>query len=192
MEMNNLTDEEFDSLLPVKMKKLSGTHWTPVEVVKKAIAFLNELGGKSVLDLGSGAGKFCLLAASNSDATITGVEQRENLVQLSRKLAEKYEVLNVNFVHDDLQKLDFLSYDSFYFFNAFEENINPTDKLDKYDQLSLDLYTTYIKLLREKFAALPKHTRIVTYCGEALEIPESYRLVKSGNKGKLRFWEKEV
>lgn len=191
MDLKRLTDEEFDSLYPIKMKKLSGTHWTPVDVAKKAIAFLDQEEGKAVLDLGSGAGKFCLVAAVNSDARLTGVEQRENIVQLSRKLAAKYRVQNVDFIHDDLQNLDFGRYDAFYFFNAFEENINLTDKLDKDTSINLELYHTYIKLIREKFTALPKLTRIVTYCGEAREIPDCYRMVKSGNKGKLRFWEKE-
>lgn len=192
MELISLKDEEFDSLYPVKIRKVSGTHWTPVDVAKNAIAFLNVKGKQAVLDLGSGAGKFCLVAAANSDAIITGVEQRENLVQLSRKLAAKYQVLNVNFIHDDLQNIGFGSYDAFYFFNSFEENINLADKLDKDNQINLDLYQGYIKLINDKFSGLPKLTRIVTYCGEAKEIPDCYRLVKSGSKGKLRFWEKEV
>ncbi len=192
MELISLRDEEFDSLYPIKIRKVSGTHWTPVDVAKNAIEFLNEKGKQAVLDLGSGAGKFCLVAAANSDAIITGVEQRENLVQLSRKLAAKYQVLNLNFIHDDLQRIDFAQYDAFYFFNAFEENINLLNKLDKDDQINIDLYTSYIMLIRDKFAALPKFTRIVTYCGEAKEIPDCYRLVKSGSKGKLRFWQKEI
>ncbi|PZX60423.1 methyltransferase family protein [Algoriphagus ratkowskyi] len=192
MELKGLTDEEFDSLYPIKMKKLSGTHWTPVDVARKAIQFLDTDGVEAVLDLGSGAGKFCLIAGSISKSKITGVEQRENLVQLSRKLAANHQLQNVNFIHDDLQNLDFGCYDAFYFFNAFEENINLTDKLDKDTSINLELYHTYIKLIREKFESLPAGTRIVTYCGDAREIPDCYRLVKSGNKGKLRYWEKEV
>jgi len=192
MELKRLTDEEFDSLYPIKIKKLSGTHWTPVDVAKKAIAFLAQEGGQAVLDLGSGAGKFCLVAAANSEAILTGVEQRENLVQLSRKLALQHLIENVDFIHDDLQNLDFGSFDAFYFFNAFEENINLKDKLDKDDSINLDKYHTYILRILEKFERMPAGTRIVTYCGDAKEIPDSYRLVKSGNKGKLKFWRKEL
>lgn len=190
MVLNTMTDEEFDSLYPIKMKKLSGTHWTPVDVAKKAITFLAEGGRKSVLDLGSGAGKFCLAAGLTLEAKITGVEQRENLVKLSRKLASKYNLEHVDFIHDDLNNLDFGSYDSFYFFNVFEENINLTDRLDKENNINLEQYHFYISLIHRKFEKLPKGTRIVTYCGEATEIPESYRLIKSSSKGKLRFWEK--
>ncbi|MDR7128273.1 SAM-dependent methyltransferase [Algoriphagus sp. 4150] len=192
MELRELADEEFDLLYPVKIKKLSGTHWTPVDVAKKAIAYLGEGGGKSVLDLGSGVGKFCLVAAVNSEAKITGVEQRMNLIQISGKLAEKYQVENTNFICDDLRNLDFSLFDSFYFFNAFEENIDLRDKLHKDNAINHEQYHAYKKLIREKFEELPVETRIVTYCGDASEIPESYRLIKSGNKGKLKFWEKRV
>ncbi|MEB2782649.1 class I SAM-dependent methyltransferase [Algoriphagus sp. C2-6-M1] len=190
MALRDMMDEEFDALYPVKIKKLSGTHWTPVDVARKAIAFLDQEGGRTVLDLGSGAGKFCLVAAANSKAILTGVEQRENLVRLSRKLAVKYQLQHVDFIHGDLKNLDFRRYDAFYFFNAFEENINLKDKLDKEGSINFEQYHRYIKLIREKFEEAAAGTRIVTYCGDAAEIPESYLLVKSSNKGKLKFWEK--
>ena len=192
MELKNLTDDEFDLLYPIKMKKLSGTHWTPVEVAKKAIAFLDQEGRKAILDLGSGAGKFCLVAAAYTDSILTGVEQRENLVQLSRKIAAKFQMKNVNFIHDDLQNIDFEAYDAFYFFNSFEENIDLKDKLDKDNSINIEQYETYIRLIRDKFSGMRIGTRIVTYCGEVREIPDCYRLVKSGSKGKLKFWQKEV
>ncbi|MEP0712766.1 MAG: methyltransferase domain-containing protein, partial [Algoriphagus sp.] len=124
MELRSLGDKEFDSLYPIKIRKVSGTHWTPVNVAKAAISFLNEAGGRAVMDLGSGVGKFCLVAASNSDAQLTGVENRENLVQLARKLATSLQVEDVNFIHEDMSNVDFRDYDGFYFFNSFEENIN--------------------------------------------------------------------
>lgn len=191
MKLENMKDEELDALYPVKIRMLSCTHWTPVDVAKKAIAFLDQEGGSAVLDLGSGAGKFCLVAAANSKAIITGVEQRENLVQVSRKLAVKYQLHQVDFIHGDLKNLDFTNYNAFYFFNSFEENINLKDKMDKDNSINFEQYHTYIKLLREKLTGVKSGTRIVTYCGDAAEIPENYLLVKSSNKGKLRFWEKK-
>ena len=191
MSLENMKDEEFDALYPMKIRMLSGTHWTPVDIAKKAIAFLDREGGSAVLDLGSGAGKFCLVAAVNSKAIITGVEQRENLVQVSRKLAVKYQLHQVDFIHGDLKSLDFTNYKAFYFFNSFEENINLKDKLDKGNCINFDQYQIYIKLLREKLTGVMPGTRIVTYCGDAAEIPDNFLLVKSSNRGKLRFWEKK-
>lgn len=190
LDLTNLKDEDINALYPIKMQMLSSTHWTPVDIAKKAIRFLGEDGRKTILDLGSGSGKFCLVAAACSDAAIVGVEQRENLVQLSRKVAKSLSLHNLKFIHADLVEIDFKDYDSFYFFNAFEEFINPKDKMDRTQELDEISHQAYIQLIRQKFDQAIKGTRIVTYCGECAEIPESYRLMKSENKGKLKYWEK--
>lgn len=189
MDLSNLTDKEFDSLYPHKIKMLSGTHWSPVDIAKKAIVFLGA-EGKSVLDIGSGSGKFCLIAAAHSSSKITGVEQRANLIQLSRKLALAYQLENLHFIHDDMINIDFTSYDNFYFFNSFGENINLKDRQDKESEINFDQYHLHIRLIRERFGKSPLGTRIVTYCGDFEEIPESYVLVRSTNNGKLKFWRK--
>ncbi len=187
-----ISDEWIDQLYPIKLQKLSDTHWTPVEVAKKAISFLTEGKRQRVLDLGSGSGKFCLVAATLcKDAQLIGVEQQENLVRLSRKIAAGLQLENLTFLHSNLLDLDFSQYDSFYFFNAFEELINLKDRVDKSKELDEITHQSYIQLLRQKFEQTPQKTRIVTYCGECAEIPDSYLLVNSGNKGKLKFWEKK-
>lgn len=192
MVLGFYSDKDFDALYPLKMRKLSGTHWTPVGIARKAISFFENSGCKSVLDLGSGVGKFCLIAADSSSIRISGIEQRENLVQLARKIAVNHQLSNLEFIHGNLISLDLSDFDGFYFFNSFEENINSKDSLDRKNTLSSIQHENYIKALREKFDALPTKTRIVTYCGEASEIPESYRLVQQSHKGKLRFWEKQI
>lgn len=186
-----MTDEELDAFFPMKMRKLSGTQWSPVSVAKKAIEFLVKDAGTKVLDLGSGAGKFCVVAAKYSKGEIYGIEQRENLVVLSRKLAKTYHLDNVNFIHGDIKKVNLSNYAAFYFFNSFEENINLTDKLDKENAIDVEHYEQYISYLNRELDKLPVGVKIVTYCGQGREIPESYVLVKSSNKGKLIFWEKK-
>lgn len=185
-----LTDEEIDSFFPLKIRKFSDSQWTPLSVAKKAIEFLVTREGTKVLDLGSGAGKFCVVAAKFSRGEIYGVEMRENLVLLSRKLANKYNLMNVTIIHADIEKVTFSDYKSFYFFNSFEENINLTDKLNKDNSINEEKYEQYIRFLNHQLDKLSIGTRIVTYCGEGREIPESYLLFKSSNKGKLKFWEK--
>lgn len=192
MDIHSMKDEALDALYPMKIRKLSGTHWTPIAVARKASAFLSGGNAMSILDLGSGVGKFCLIAASQQQVQVTGVEQRENLVKLSRKMAERFKISNLDFISADLKNLPFEEYDSFYFFNSFEENINLTDQLDKEDVIDLHRYQSYINILRGKFEKLPPGTRIVTYCGDDSEIPGQYRLVKTSTKGKLKFWEKEL
>jgi len=192
MLLRSYSDREFDAPFPLKMRKLSSTHWTPVGIAKKAISFLESAGCKSVLDLGSGLGKFCLIAADSAGIKISGIEQRENLVQLARKIAVNHQLSNLEFIHGDLISLDFRDFDGFYFFNSFEENINSKDSLDRQSNINSIQYEQYVLALRAKFDVLPIHTKIVTYCGEAAEIPESYRMVQQSHKGKLRFWEKQI
>ncbi len=190
MNLKIINDEVFESLYPIKMQKLSNTHWTPIEIAKKAIAFLAADGRKSILDLGSGSGKFCIVAAAYSNAEIVGVEKRKNLVHLSKKLAENLQLENVSFIQSDLIDLDFKKFDSFYFFNSFEELINSKDKLDKTLELDEISYRHYLKILSQKLEGTTIGTRIVTYCGDCSEIPDSFELIKNTNKGKLKFWEK--
>jgi SAM-dependent methyltransferase len=192
MEVLKMTEEFIDAFYPIKIQKLARTHWTPVEIALKASKFLTEGGRSKVLDLGSGSGKFCLVAALSSSAKIVGVERRENLVQLSRKISKNLALENLNFIHADLIDMDFSLYDSFYFFNSFEELINSHDKLDKDQELDEKAHQEYVLMLSEKFDQAPAGSRVVTYCGECSEIPGSYRLVKSESKGKLNYWEKRI
>lgn len=190
MELSEFTDEDFDAFYPIKMRKLSATQWTPVAIARKAIGFLADRPGIRVLDLGSGTGKFCLIAASHSQAIVTGVEKRENLIRLAKKMAENYKNENVEFIHGDIKTIDFKEYNAFYFFNSFEENINLTDKLEAENSIDEGLYKEYCQFLHEQFELAPEGTKVVTYCGQNTEIPESFSLVKSQNKGKLKFWQK--
>lgn len=189
MDLKNIKDEVFDSLYPIGLRKYSNTHWTPVEIARKAILYLGE-NGKSVLDIGSGAGKFCLIAAGNSQSKITGIEKRENLVQISKKLTSNFGLNNLTFIQDDFTNVDFSAFDNFYFFNSFEENINLKDQIGEPQSVDLIQYQKYIDLLYSRFEEAPFGTKVVTYCGECAEIPDHYTLKKSTNKGKLKFWQK--
>src|SRR5947207_1332759 len=83
------TDEQFDRLYPVCTQLLSRRHWTPLHIAKMAVNFLAQHKGAKLLDIGSGAGKFCLTGAYlKPDASFYGVEQRENLLQDAKDARE--------------------------------------------------------------------------------------------------------
>src|SRR5690606_38228114 len=124
------SDEQFDAVLPPKIKKLSSTHWTPVEVAKRAAEFLVQHDNSKILDIGSGVGKFCLTAAAVSPGHFTGVEQREVLVLISKKVPQKLRTKRPAFIHANIRSLDFQAYDGFYFLNSVEESLNLMDKID--------------------------------------------------------------
>ena len=72
-----------------------------------------------LLDIGSGAGKFYMAGAYyKPGAFFTGVEQRKNLVNISRNIAGRLQLNNVQFIHDNFTRLDFQQYDHFYFYNS--------------------------------------------------------------------------
>lgn len=184
------SDEGFDAILPLKIKRLSTTHWTPVDVAKRVAHFLVGHENTKVLDIGSGVGKFCLTAATVSSGHFTGVEQREALVKLSRKLAHRFHIDRAEFIQANILSIDFRAYDAFYFFNSFEENLNLTDRIDDDVQYNPSRYKAYSRYLFEQFEVLPQGTRIATYCSPSSIIPEHYVMLGSDIKGKLKFWEK--
>jgi SAM-dependent methyltransferase len=185
------TDEDFDAALPLKIRKLSSRHWTPVIVAKRAAQFLAQNDESRILDIGSGVGKFCLTAATTSAGHFTGVEQRDALIRLSRKIAQKHHINNAYFLHANILTIDFRQFDAFYFFNSFEENRDPTDKIDDEVIYSPSRYAAYNLYLYEQFESLPIGTRIATYCSPTAIIPDQYVMVESEIKGKLKFWEKK-
>src|SRR4051812_41417272 len=91
----NIPDEDFDAIYPFEIRALSERHWTSVFVAKTASDFLCNQGPVKVLDIGSGAGKFCFVSAAlHPSSQFHGVDIRENFIQLSNDLKEKYNVAN--------------------------------------------------------------------------------------------------
>lgn len=100
-------DTTFNELYPSRIKRLAARHWTPVAVAKAAAEYLVDKPQKKVLDIGSGVGKFY------------GVEQRESLVRLSKKIADRYDVTNVEFIHSNINKINFSDYEASIFIIHF-------------------------------------------------------------------------
>lgn len=187
-----IEDCEFNELYPIRVKKLSLRHWTPVEVAKKAANFLVNQPNKKILDIGSGAGKFCLIGAASTNGIFYGVEQRESLVKLSKRIAKKHKIDNVEFIHSNITEISFSDYDAFYFYNSFQENIDRSCPIDKLIAPSEELYKIYTRYLRDQLDKTAKGTRLVTYWSNWKEIPESFNLEFLDHRGALSFWKKIV
>jgi 16S rRNA A1518/A1519 N6-dimethyltransferase RsmA/KsgA/DIM1 with predicted DNA glycosylase/AP lyase activity len=187
----DIEDKLFNTLYPFYIKNLSERHWTPVEVAKLAADFLVDKPKRKVLDIGSGAGKFCLVGAASTKGLFYGVEQRKELVTLSQKIANKNNVKNVEFTHSNITEISFLDYDAFYFYNPFYENIDDSLLIDNKIVLDKNLYFTYSKYVQNQLNNTPIGTRLVTYWSMWIEIPEGFDLEFTGYNGKLNFWEKK-
>jgi SAM-dependent methyltransferase len=186
----DVADEDINAIYPEKIRRLARQHWTPIGVAKRAAEFLADKPGTRVLDIGSGAGKFCLVGAAYSRGHFTGVEQRGKLVALSDKLANIYNIRNVSFIHQNITAINFSNYDAFYFYNSFHENIDMPNKIDDSIKLGADLYHQYSTYIVDQFVALPVGARLVTYCSPTTIVPSTFKLQDASNGGLLKFWEK--
>ncbi|MCD0469207.1 class I SAM-dependent methyltransferase [Flavobacterium sp. JAS] len=186
----DIEDDKFNELYSVRIKRLSKRHWTPVAIAKIAADYLVDKPNKKVLDIGAGVGKFCLVGAATTKGFFYGVEQRASLTKLSKKIAEKHNINNVEFIHSNITEISFSDYDAFYFYNSFFENIDTSCPIDKTILPKNELFLTYSNYVRDQLNKTPKNTRLVTYWSTWEEIPESFDLKYSACDGVLNFWKK--
>lgn len=185
-----IKDKEFDMIYPVQLRKMSSKHFTPVDVAIKAAQLLVTRPKQKILDIGSGVGKFCFVASSYTDALYTGVDFRKHFVELSNKLVQKHRFKNVHFTYENILKVDFSKYSGFYFFNSFQEQIDPNCKLDDSIERSPANFTIFSTHLKKELAKMPVGTRIVTYHAYLDQIPNNYELMSMHFDGLLKCWEK--
>jgi SAM-dependent methyltransferase len=186
------TDAEFDANYPESIRKHSFIHWTPIEIVETAIDWLDLDAQSRVLDIGSGAGKFCVVGAMRSKASFTGVEMRKDLVDAARHIAKEYEVSNVTFLHENIEQIDFSQFSHFYYYNPFCEYIAEFDRIDTAVTYDPHLFRHYEDIVIEAFETLPVGTRVVSYCSGTFPFPASYRLSNLLYDGKLALFIKET
>ena len=183
------SDYEFNQLYPPFIQALSHKHWTPLLVAKKAAEFLAAEKNVTILDIGSGVGKFCLGAALHRPcATYVGVEQRKELINYAEATRELLQLENVSFIHGNFTEIDFTRYDHFYFFNSFYENLNGTEKIDERMKYSTELFDYYNRYLFKQLEKKPAGTRLATFHSVEKEIPEAYLVVGSAISNLLKFW----
>jgi SAM-dependent methyltransferase len=183
-------DHEFDRIYPKNIRKHSKNHFTPVMIAREAARFLSADGSVRVLDVGSGAGKFCSVASACSKAHYTGVEQRISLHRVAQSVVEKYSLDRVEFIHANILEFSFRSFDAIYFFNSFQENISPMDKMNDEIELDRKFYKLYGSYLKEQLEGMLAGTRLVTYHGFLQEIPSSFQLQEISPDRHLRMWAK--
>lgn len=182
-------DFQFDQLYPEFIRKRSNCHWTPLTVARQAARFLAVDDNVNILDIGSGAGKFCLAAAYyRPGAVYYGIEQRQSLHYYAEKVRQTLEMENVHFKHGNITQIDLRNYDHFYFYNSFYENLPGTDKIDESIDYSPSLYDYYNRYLYAQFALLPYGTRLATFHSLEYEIPPCYQVVETDYDELLKCW----
>lgn len=184
-------DKAFDSHYPIYIRELSELHWTPLAVAAAAARYLGRNETDRVLDIGAGAGKFCIAGSHYAPGHFTGIEQRKNFVNAGNKLIKTLGYTRATILHGNFMDMDLKEYTGIYFFNSFHENIVLSDALDEKIELSSDLYELYTSHLLTQLRAMPAGTRLATYWLSITEIPGSYRLVAQQFDGLLKLWVKD-
>ncbi len=183
------SDEQLHLVYPKAIQLLAARHWTPLNISQMVVEFLAPHKDVKVLDIGSGAGKFCLAGGYyKQHASFYGIEQRKDLVAHAEIARNILGLNNVHFIRGNLTELDFKQFDSFYFYNSFYENLMDTDKIDNKIKCTPALYNYYNRKLYEKLDALETGTRLATFHSLEDHIPPTYQMVEVWVGSLLKFW----
>jgi SAM-dependent methyltransferase len=187
-----VSDRHFDAVFPASYRRVSDLYWTPVDVAVRAALLLAAKPDASILDVGAGIGKFCIVvAALLPRVRIRGVEHRPHFVDIAREAARKMDVA-VDFAHGTLDGEGASRVDGIYLFNPFAENFTPREhRLDESVELSEERFWKDVEGTERFLRAARVGTRVVTYCGWGGEMPPEYRLRRREHSGgTIELWVK--
>jgi predicted RNA methylase len=188
-------DRAFDRFLPVSLRVISVHYWTPLVVAKRAAEWFDDLNVRTVVDIGSGAGKFCVAAALAGHCRFTGLEQRTRLVDAARALARLFDVDDrVRFVEGALGNIATPMADAYYLYNPFGEYLfHSHDHLEKNGERSDARYARDVAAVQDLLRRARFGTYVLTYNGFGGHVPASYRQIRVDNKlpNALHLWRKE-
>jgi hypothetical protein len=188
-------DDAFDRLLPEELRSVSDRYWTPVPVIRQAAAWLRETGAKDVVDIGSGAGKFCVAAALLTRCRFVGLEHRASLVDASRELAELFEVHDrVSFICAELSQSTELAAAAYYFFNPFGDYSFESERFAEPGlTFTPETHRRDIAAVRALLSGAADGTILITYNGFGGKVPAHYRQIDVVTRlpGTLRLWKKQ-
>ena len=172
-------DRAFDQIFPPPMQRLSARHWTPVAVARRAAQLLVQSADTTVLDVGAGVGKFCIVGAQTTPGRFVAVERRRVLAQVAGDVVRERCVPRVEVIHDEVLSLDWSGFDAIYLFNPFADPLPDARS---------------VRLAEEKLARARPGARIVTYHGFGGTMPPDFRRVVSepGGTGRLELFIKRA
>jgi precorrin-6B methylase 2 len=171
------SDVEFDSAYDKQISELSQQHWTPVPVAARAVHLLTRAGATRILDVGSGAGKFCIVGALSTEAEFVGVERRGYLVDIAKQTALRFGAHRATFVHASADSFSFEGFNGVYLYNPFYEQISTfLIQIDGGIERSPLVYRHFVRSTKDKLAAMAPPVAVVTYNGFGGPMPPEYGL----------------
>lgn len=188
-----LDDEKFDRVFGGRWRSASRGHWTPLDIARRVVERLDLQDGETLLDVGSGVGKFCLVGALQSPGTFLGVERRSELVGVAERARLRLGATGAQFLCRDVFHVDWAQYDCLYFYNPFEEHLTePEGRLDNSVPFSPPEYLAAVASTKARLTRLKEGTRVVVFWGFGESMPEGFDLLhqETHGYGELEFWKK--
>lgn len=183
-----LTDENFNRLLPDYLRLAARLYFTPIRIAQMAAQWLTEDDAKTVLDIGAGVGKFCVAGASLNSSFYFGIEYRESVAKVANDMISTFQLSNSIVQHGNALDIDFRDFDAFYMYNPFFENLSSSRRLNDEVELAGSLYSHYSGEVRHKLDGSRPGTRLVTFHGNNFDAPESFKKVQEAEGGLLKLW----
>jgi SAM-dependent methyltransferase len=164
-------------------------------VVRRAAAWLRQAEARTVVDIGSGAGKFCVAAALLTRCRFIGLEQRASLVEAARGLAEIFDVDHrVTFVSGNLDVTTLPVADAYYLFNPFGEYSFDSAHFAEPDvAFTSETYMRDVTTMTALLSRARLGTLLITFNGFGGKVPPAYQEIDSARRlpGTLRLWRKQ-
>ncbi len=172
-----ITDIEFDQFYPKNIRSLSAIQWTPLKVIDRSLELLRLTSSDSVLDVGSGVGKFCIYASMKCDAKFNGIEKRNSLVEISNALRIEFNLKNVQFKCGDMNSVDWYEHSVFYFYNPFFESLRGTGRIDGTVPHGLKPFSKSIHQAKECLKRTKSGTKVITFHTMGGKLPKDFILI---------------
>jgi len=188
-----ISDLVWDRIYPTKYAELSPVHWTPVSVARRAADLLSRGTQTRVLDIGSGVGKFCVIAALTTPGLFVGVERRGEMVDVARQTAHRAATSRTRFIHANANDIDWTNFNGFYLYNPFEELWRPDVRSVGPPGTETTEYRSLVSFTQQCLVDSRPGTRVVTYHGFGGEMPSCFQLTLLQPCGRdfLECWERE-
>lgn len=188
------SNEAFDRWLPAELRDVSMEYWTPLPVLCRIAAWLRETRVRTVVDIGAGAGKFCVAASLLVSCRFVGVEQRAPLVDTARALAELFGVSDrVTFLKGDFGVAPTPAADAYYLYNPFGPYDFESERFDQPDVVfSKQTLARDLLAVTHLLSLAPAGTIVITYNGFGGRLPRCYEQLSVDVRFPcaLRLWRK--